>query len=124
VKVRNQLVLAFLLLAVLPLAVIVFFSYSTSLRAFRQAVAAESTVLGEEMGERLNEVREDVRRRLNRLASLPARSLLEGATADEAIKIYTDLMAGMGDVVDLVDWFEFIPESGVGPRRESLPNPS
>jgi len=123
VKVRNQLVLAFLLLAVLPLAVIVFFSYSTSLRAFRQAVAAESTVLGEEMGERLNEVREDVRRRLNRLASLPARSLLEGATADEAIKIYTDLMAGMGDVVDLVDWFEFIPESGVGTETGESPEP-
>lgn len=122
-KVRNQLVLAFLLLAVLPLAVIVFFSYSTSLRAFRQAVAAESTVLGEEMGERLNEVREDVRRRLNRLASLPARSLLEGATADEAIKIYTDLMAGMGDVVDLVDWFEFIPESGVGTETGESPEP-
>ena len=122
-KVRNQLVLAFLLLAVLPLAVIVFFSYSTSLRAFRQAVAAESTVLGEEMGERLNEVREDVRRRLNRLASLPARSLLEGATADEAIKIYTDLMARMGDVVDLVDWFEFIPESGVGTETGESPEP-
>ena len=105
--------LAFLFLAVLPLAGIVFFSYSTSQRAFRQAVAADSTVLGEEMGERLNDVREDVRKRLNRLASLPTRSLLEEATADEAIKIYTDLMARMGDVVDLVDWFEFIPESEV-----------
>ena len=43
---------AFLLLAVLPLAGIVFFSYWTSQRAFRQAVAAESTVLAEEMGDR------------------------------------------------------------------------
>jgi len=57
-EVRTQLVLAFLFLAVLPLAGIVFFSYSTSRWAFRQAVAAESTVLGEEMGERLHEVRE------------------------------------------------------------------
>ena len=112
-KVRTQLSLAFLLLAVLPLAGIVFFSYSTSQRAFRQAVEAESTVLGEEMGERLNDVREDVRKRLSRLASLPTRSLLAGATADETIKVYTDLMARMGDVADLADWFEFIPESGV-----------
>lgn len=112
-KVRTQLVVAFLLLAVLPLAGIVFFSYSTSQRAFRQAVAAESTVLGEEMGDRLDDVRQDIHRRLNRLASLPVRSLLEDATADEDIKIYTDLMARMGGVADLVDWIEFVPEPGV-----------
>jgi hypothetical protein len=51
VKVGIQPVLAFLLLAVLPQSVIVFFSYSISRRAFRQAVAAEPTVLGEEMGD-------------------------------------------------------------------------
>lgn len=108
-KVRTQLVLAFLLLAVVPLAGIVLFSYMTSQRAFREAVAAESTVLAEEMGERLERVREDIHGRLDRLAALPVRSLLEGATADEAIKIYTDLMARMGDVATLVDWFEFAP---------------
>lgn len=109
-RVRTQLILAFLLLAVVPLTGIVFYSYLTSQRAFRQAVAAESTVLAEEMGDRLNEVREDIHRRVSRLASLPERSLLEDATADDAIKIYTDLMARMGDVGDLVDWFEFMPE--------------
>ena len=115
-KVRTQLVLAFLLLAVVPLAGIVLFSYATSQGAFREAVAAESTVLAEEMGERLERVREAINARLDRLAALPVRSLLEGAVADEAIKIYTDLMARMGEVATLVDWFEFLPvptEDGV-----------
>ena len=53
-RVRTQLILAFLLLAVVPLTGIVFYSYLTSQRAFRQAVAAESTVLAEEIGDRLN----------------------------------------------------------------------
>jgi serine phosphatase RsbU (regulator of sigma subunit) len=111
-KVRNQLILAFLLLAVLPLAGIVLYSYLSSQRAFRQAVQAESLVLAGEMGERLEDVRQDIKSRLNRLASLPVRSLLESSTADESIKIYTDLMARMADVGDLVDWFEFAPVTG------------
>ena len=114
-RVRTQLVLAFLLLAVLPLAGIVFFSYSTSQRAFRQAVEAESTVLGAEMGERLSDVRKDIRRQLTRLTSLPARSLLEDVSVEEAIKVYADLMARMGDLADLVDWFEFIPQASGSP---------
>lgn len=122
-KVRSQLVLAFLLLAVLPLAGIVFYSYLSSQRAFRQAVEAESTVLAEEMSERLEDVREDIRRRLNRLSSLPARSLLENATADEAIKIYTDLMARMGEVADLVDWFEFLPADSAKGSGGALQEP-
>lgn len=122
-RVRTQLVLAFLLLAVLPLAGIVFYSYLSSQRAFRQAVEAESTVLAEEMSERLEDVRQDIRRRLNRLSSLPARSLLEDATTDEAIKIYTDLMARMGDVVDLVDWFEFVPADSTKASGGALQEP-
>ncbi len=128
-RVRTQLVLAFLTLAVLPLAAMVFFNYSTSQRAFKQAVAAEATVLGAEMGERLEEVRQDIRRRLNRVASLPSRSLLEDATTNETIKIYTDLMARMGDVADLVDWFEFVPSAAIkgaeeGPQQPFLIYPS
>lgn len=122
-RVRTQLVVAFLLLAVVPLAGIVFFSYSTSQEAFRQAVAAESTVLGEQMGERLDEVRQDIRKRLNRLASLPVRSLLDDATDDGAIGVYADLMARMGDVADLVDWFEFFPESVAAAANSELQEP-
>ena len=40
-RLRAQLSLAFLLLAVLPLAALTLFAYATSLHAFRSAVEAE-----------------------------------------------------------------------------------
>lgn len=122
-KVRTQLVVAFLLLAVVPLAGIVLFSYATSRRAFREAVAAESTALAEEMGDRLEKVRGDITERLDRLAALPVRSLLDSAETDEAIKIYTDLMARMGDVATLVDWFEFSPVTTEIEAQDELQEP-
>ena len=39
-KIRTQLIVAFLVLAVLPMAVIVLFNYLSSQRAVRQAVEA------------------------------------------------------------------------------------
>jgi hypothetical protein len=44
-KIRTQLVLAFLLLSVLPLTGIVLYSYSSSQRAVRKAVEAEAEEL-------------------------------------------------------------------------------
>jgi serine phosphatase RsbU (regulator of sigma subunit) len=109
-KVRTQLVLAFLLLAVLPLMGIVFYSYSTSRRAFRQAVEAESWMLAQEMSDRLDSVRGDLSERLEEIGQLPVRALSFGeGEIGEAVRVYADLMARMGDVGELVDFFEFDP---------------
>ena len=43
-KVRTQLLVAFLLLAVVPLTGIVLYSYLASERAFRRAMAAEAQI--------------------------------------------------------------------------------
>lgn len=128
-KVRTQLVVAFLLLAVLPLAGIVLFSYFTSQRAFRRAVAAESTAVAAEMGRRLEGVRDEIRGRLEQLASLPMRSLLRRGGSDEAGRVYIELMARMGEVAELVDWLEFSPartspEDPREPREPFLIYPS
>jgi serine phosphatase RsbU (regulator of sigma subunit) len=110
VNVRAKLVLAFLLLAVLPLAGIVFFSYLTSLESFRRAVEVESRGLAEEMSARLDEVRRDLRGHLEDVARLPTRPLLPSELeGGEAIEVYTDLMAQMGELASLVDWLEFVP---------------
>ena len=110
-RVRTQLVVAFLALAVVPLAAIVFFSYWTSQEAIRQAVSAESAEMTKEMGERLDSVRRGIEKRLKRVASLPVRSLMdERQVTGEAGKVYTDLMSQMGDLTEVVDWFEFTPE--------------
>jgi serine phosphatase RsbU (regulator of sigma subunit) len=104
------LVLAFLLLAVIPLMGIVLYSYSTSRRAFHQAVEAESWMLAQEMSDRLDAVRRDLSERLEEIGQLPVRALSFGEGAiGEAGRVYVDLMARMGDVGELVDFFEFDP---------------
>ena len=109
-KVRTQLVVAFLLLSVVPLAALVLYNYATSQQAFRNAVASESQVLAEEMGERLASVRQDLSQRLASLSMLPVRVLVS-SEEDEAdpSQVYTELMAQMGDMSELVESFEFTP---------------
>ena len=112
-KVRTQLVLAFLLLAVVPLAGIVLYSYASSLAAFKDAIEAESSVLAEEMARRLDAVRGDIDTRLAGLTDLPVRSLMEGESSDlELADLYLDLMGRMGEVAPLIDWLEFSPTVG------------
>lgn len=109
-RVRTQLVVVFLLLAVLPLAAIVIFSYRTSQEAIRQAVSAESEEMAAEMSQRLDRVRRGIQKRLKKVANLPVRSLIQSSeTGGDAGKVYTDLMSRMGDLTDTVDWFEFTP---------------
>lgn len=114
-KVRSQLILAFLLLSVVPLAGIVLYSYGSSLAAFRTAVEEESTALAQEMGEQLEAVRGDIDLRLETLTALPMRSLMAGDSAGlKAADVYLDLMTQMGEVAPMVDWLEFSPASESG----------
>ncbi len=53
-RLRTQLSLAFLLLAVLPLTAMTLYAYAASRAAFRQAVQAESRRLADEMSSRLS----------------------------------------------------------------------
>jgi serine phosphatase RsbU (regulator of sigma subunit) len=118
-KVRGQLVLAFLALSVLPLAAIILVSYLTSQDAFRQAVAAEAKTLAREMGDRLGTVRQDLSDRLASLASLPVRSLQPGeGSGARAGQVYSDLMAQMGDMASLVESFEFTPLESPQPAAQ------
>lgn len=65
-KLRAQLALAFLMLAVVPLGGIVFYSYVSSEQAFRQAVWSESNALAEEMETRLGSARQQIKDRITR----------------------------------------------------------
>ena len=107
-KVRTQLLVAFLLLAVVPLTSIVLYSYSASQRAFKRAVAAEAQILAKETGRRLSTLREELEDRLAGLDVLPVRDLQVGE-AGEAGAVYTELMVRMGESADLVDLIEFTP---------------
>ena len=113
-KLRTQLLIAFLVLAVLPLSGIVLYSYVSSQRAFRRAVEAEGEVLAGETGKRLGTARIELEERLATLASLPERSLVLGVGAyGEAIGVYADLMVRMGEATDLLEFIEFTPAEAV-----------
>ena len=61
-KLRTKLVVAFLVMAVLPLTGLTFYTYVTSEQAARRAVEAESRVLAGEMGRRMELVAADLSR--------------------------------------------------------------
>jgi len=69
-KLRVQLALAFLLLAVVPLGAIVFYSYVSSEKAFRQAVWTESNALAGEMETRLAAARQQIKDRIALLGTV------------------------------------------------------
>jgi len=85
VKLRTRLFVAFFGLAVVPLAGLVFYSYWTSMNAFRQAVEAEAGFLAAGMERRLEATQDRIRRQVERLGELPAFAFSggeSGAAAD------------------------------------------
>ena len=66
-KLRTQLILAFLLLSVVPLSGVTVYSYVSSQRAFRRAVAVEAGALAEDMSSRLDAVAHELSGRIERM---------------------------------------------------------
>jgi len=71
-RLRTQLALAFLLLAVVPLLGITVWFYVSSERAFRLAVHSEVREMAQEMGDRTEEVVQQLSGRLRRMRERPA----------------------------------------------------
>ena len=107
-KLRTKLMLAFLLLAVLPLVGIVLFTYQSSQRALREAVEAEAEVLASEVGERLEAVRSDVDRRIKGLSAMPLQSLAMGGDLGDP-EILRQVVEAIGDAAPLFLSLEYLP---------------
>ncbi len=118
-KIRTQLIVALVLLAVLPLTGIVVYSYVSSRQAVRQTVEAEAAQLTAEMDRRLAAVTEDLKRRVDRLGALSFAELA-GAEAPEAGGAERVLverwLSELGDAAHLVESFEVIPVAPRPPR--------
>ncbi|MBN1424260.1 SpoIIE family protein phosphatase [Candidatus Fermentibacteria bacterium] len=105
-KLRTQLMLAFSVLAVVPLGALTLYSYSSSIRAYRQAVQDEATLRAEEMQGRMAMVREDLDRRMEHARALPLFQLggfgitIDSARADQA---YGELIDAVGDFAPFLD---------------------
>lgn len=108
-RLRTQLILAFFLLAVLPLAVATLVSYNSSLQALQTAVQAESDELAHEMEDRMRTVTSDLRRRIDRLTGLPLWAVRESGDDAALSELQSLVLAEMGDSARYLEQLEFLP---------------
>src|SRR5216684_1719388 len=101
-KIRAQLVLACFLLSVLPLSVIVIYSYRSSRSALESAYRREADARTRQMDRRLATIRGDLQQRLAEVSALP------GGSEDRTPDVGNILMT-MGDAASLVDSLEIHP---------------
>src|SRR3982751_5406873 len=126
-RLRTQLAIAFLLLAVVPLTGIVLYSYYTSLRAVRQATEAEARTLSQEMDGRMASSRSEIGQGVQRMGGVPVQDLLNAAEAKRQGKtdpLLGKMVLGFGDSASLVRSLEFIPAHlGHHPPAAGIPVP-
>jgi len=106
---RARLILAFLLLAVVPLLGVTLYSYVTTQLAFRKAAEEETSALAEDLGDRLEVAARDLGRRIERLGDLPFASVMgpdHRPEGPEALAFLDQLRSRMGDAAGLVDSIE------------------
>jgi HAMP domain-containing protein len=113
-KIRTQLVLAFLLLSVLPLTGIVLYSYASSQRAVRKVVEAEAEELTQEMNGRMSTIRAELGRSAERVGEMQVASLMD-RQEEELEREYPEVLRAMGESASLVDSLEFTPVAPPAP---------
>lgn len=101
-RIRTQLILAAFLLAVVPLAAIVGYSYTSSRKALESAYRSEADRLTKQMDRRLANIRADLDSRLTVVSALPISS-------DNNQTDVGSIVTVMGDAASLVDALEFQP---------------
>ncbi len=105
-KLRSQLILAFLVLAVLPLAGIVGYSYVSSASAFRSAVQAESVEVARQISIGLQRTREDLGGYVRRLGTMLPFDDPQYADPEQLVEF---LLSSLGDGADFIDALELVP---------------
>ncbi len=115
-KIRTQLVVAFLLLSVLPLTGLVLYNYVSSQQAVRQAVEMEAAEMTREMSGRMSELRAELGRGMERVGNIPL-PVLEQALA-EAAATSEPVIRAVGDVAPLLDNLEVVPAPREAPKAE------
>jgi serine phosphatase RsbU (regulator of sigma subunit) len=101
-RIRTQIILAAFVLAVVPLAAIVTYSYHSSRRALESAYGREAERLTNQMDRRLAAIRAELDQRLAVVSALPIET---AATGDVGSSIATV----MGEAASFVDSIEFQP---------------
>ncbi|HEX6864248.1 MAG TPA: hypothetical protein VF414_15570, partial [Thermoanaerobaculia bacterium] len=130
-KIRTQLIAAFLLLAILPLTGIVLYSYASSLRAVRRTAEVEAGSLTREMDGRMAAIRQELGQGLARVGSLSPgelRTMAESGREGRPAPELSRLVRGFGEAAPLLQSVEFIPAApqppaSGGPVPPEAPTP-
>ena len=113
-RIRTQIILATFVLAVVPLAAIVTYSYHSSRRALEAASRHETDRLTRQMDRRLGAIRSELEQRLAVVSALPLPST---SNAEAGSSIATV----MGEAASFVDALEFHPIREPEPQEEGEP---
>lgn len=125
-RIRTQLVVAFLLLAILPLTGIVLYSYVSSLSAVRRAAEVEAGSLTREMDGRMATIRTELGQGLERAGRLSPGELLTIAESGQEGRPAPELgrfVRGFGEAAPLLQSVEFIPQPPASPSAPGSPAP-
>jgi hypothetical protein len=97
-SVRTRLIVAFLALSVLPLSAVTLYSYTSSVSAFRGAVASESARLAADLEQRLDTVTADLSRQVGLLWE-PSLASAEDAGAAANLPVEVRVVEGIAAVL-------------------------
>ncbi len=101
-RIRTQIILAAFVLAVVPLAAIVTYSYHSSRRALESAYGREAERLTKQMDRRLTTIRAELDQRLAVVSALPIDTAANGDVGSSIATV-------MGEAASFVDSIEFQP---------------
>jgi len=119
-SVRARLILAFLILSVVPLTAVTFYSYASSVRAFRAAAENESSRMARDLQQRLDTVTTDIGRQVGRLWEPGAEPTSGVAPHPETlpdVRVAEQIATMLGDSAKLLERVEFTPTHT--PRRHA-----
>jgi serine phosphatase RsbU (regulator of sigma subunit)/ferredoxin len=136
-RIRAKLALSFLAFTVIPLAGLTWYSYYSSIRAFRDVVQDESISLAKEMGHRMEVATKDIQRRIDRLDRKPFYDLWAGSRTPQPevrpAEVYGRILTDMGEMAAYVDSLEIptvavdlsgrAPAPPAGPANTGAPRP-
>jgi serine phosphatase RsbU (regulator of sigma subunit) len=108
---RTRLIIAFLLLSVVPLSAVTYFTYKSWVATFESAAHREASQSAVDIGRRMERITEDVGRRMDGLFVGPG----QAGTGGNAAGMRERIGPMLGDAALLLDRVEFHPNAPVPP---------